>query len=113
MPCISPVRRDACWGGGRHRQTVRLQPECARRHRWVDTDLCPPRRFIAAAVNLAMMAATQGHCELIADLAAHGPALGKAQMMGVTRYPAADDARLLGNKPDMLAVADAPWLGER
>ena len=44
-----------------------------------------------------MMAAAQRHGELVADLAAERPALREAQVVGVGRLPAADQARLLGN----------------
>lgn len=63
------------------------------------------------AMKLAVMAAAQRHCELIADLAAERPALGKAQMMGVAGSTTADQTSLLRHKAHMVAIADAPRLG--
>ncbi len=55
------------------------------------------------------------HGELVADLAAERPALREAQVVRVRRLAAADQARLLGDESDMVAVADPPRLrqGER
>jgi hypothetical protein len=64
-------------------------------------------------MQLAMMAAAQRDGELIADLAGERPALGKAQVMGIARLTAADQARLLGDEIHVVAVANAPWLGVR
>ena len=61
-------------------------------------------------MEFAMMAAAERHGELIARLAAESAALRKAQMMGVARLPAADQARLAGDKSDVVAVADTPRL---
>lgn len=58
-----------------------------------------------------MVAAAQGHRELIADLATKCPALGKTQMMSVAGPASAHQTRLLGDKPHMVAIADAPRLG--
>ncbi len=44
-------------------------------------------------MNLAMMSAAQGDSELVADLTTERPALGKAQVMGIARLAAADQAR--------------------
>ena len=51
-----------------------------------------------------MVAATQGNSELVADLAAERPALAKTQMMGIARLATANQARLLGDVPDVVAV---------
>ena len=66
----------------------------------------PPCGFIAAVVNLAMMASTQRDRELVADFAAESAALGKAQMMGIRGLSAADQARVLGDRPDVIPVAN-------
>ena len=65
------------------------------------------------AMQFAMMTAAERHGELVADLAAERPALGKAQVMGVGRLAAADQTRLLRHKAHMVAIADAPRLGMR
>ena len=58
-----------------------------------------------------MVAAAQRNGELIADLAAKGAVLGKAQVMGITGRAVADQARLLGHEPNVLLVANAARLG--
>jgi hypothetical protein len=86
-----------------------LQPQCASGDSRIDSGLVPPRRLVAAAVHLAVMPAAEGDRELIADLAAQRPRLRKLQVVGVDRYPTADQARELSNRFDMLAIADPPW----
>ena len=46
-----------------------FKPKDARRRARIDTGTLPPRGFIAAAMDLAMMAPTEWDGELIADLA--------------------------------------------
>jgi hypothetical protein len=58
-------------------------------------------------MDFAMVAPTQWDRELIADLTAKGRRLGKAQMMGIGRTPAADQASLFRNRFDMLPIANA------
>ncbi len=60
-----------------------LQPQGAGRSRWVNASRLPPCRFVATAMQLAMMAAAERHCELVADLATECLPLDKAQMMRV------------------------------
>ena len=62
-------------------------------------------------MKFAMMSAAKRHGELVADLAAKRPALGKAQVMGVGRFAATDQTSLLCHKAHMVAIADAPRLG--
>jgi hypothetical protein len=60
-----------------------LEPQRAGRNRRVNPYISPPGRLIAVAMNLAVMAATQRDCELIADLSAESGVLCEAQVMGV------------------------------
>ena len=76
----------------------------------IDVRLAPPRGFVSVAMELAMMPAAEGHRELIAGLSAKRPALDKAQVVGVTGSSSADQAGLLGDEADVVAVADAPGL---
>ena len=62
-------------------------------------------------VELAVMTAAERYGELVTDLAAKRPALGKAQVMSVGRFAAADQTSLLRDKAHMVAIADAPRLG--
>ena len=88
-----------------------LQPQHPGLGEGIDACFAPPSRFIAMAMQFAVMAAAERDGELVADLAAERPALGKAQMMGIAGLAAAEEARLLGDEADMLAIADAPRLG--
>ena len=94
-------------------QWVGFEPQLTGREGRVDSSLVPPRRFIAMTMQLAVMATAERHGELVADLAAERPALGKAQVMGVGRFTAADQTSLLRHKAHMVAIADAPRLGMR
>ncbi len=87
---------------------MRLQPQPASRGGWIDTSLVPPHRFIATAMNLTMVSATERDRELVADLAAERRCLGKAQVMGIGGAAAADEARLLGYRLDVVTVTDPP-----
>jgi hypothetical protein len=94
-------------------QWTRLEPQLPRFDHRINSHLKPPDRFVPAAMNLAMMATAQWHREFITYLAAQGLALRKSHMVGIRWLAAADQARLLGNVPDVIAVADSSRLGER
>jgi hypothetical protein len=87
-----------------------LKPQRASRDDRIDPGFAPPRRFITAAVNLAMVTSTQWNGELVADLAPKCPALRESEMMGVCRQAAANETRMPGNEFDMMLVANAPRL---
>jgi hypothetical protein len=91
---------------------MRLNPERPCGSHRVDALCAPPNAFIAGAVKFAMMAAAQRHGELVADLEAETPGLGKAHMMGIARLPATDQAGLPGDKAEVGLVAVAAQLGE-
>ena|ERR1700733_1413574 len=93
------------------RERVRLKPQFTGGVGRINPRSLPPRSFIAATVNLAMVPATQRHGELIADLAAQRTALRKAQVVGVAGLTATDQAGLLSDEADMIAIADAPRFG--
>jgi hypothetical protein len=67
-----------------------FQPQGTSGNGRIEAHLFPPCRFIATAVDLAMMATTQRDSEFIADFAAKRPRLRKSQMMSVRRAAAAD-----------------------
>ena len=77
----------------------------------IDTGPTPPRRLIAMPMQFAMMTAAERDGEFVADLAGERPALGKAQVMGVARLPAADQTGLLGDEAHVVAITNAPRLG--
>ena len=72
----------------------------------------PPGRFIAAVVKLAMVGAAQGNGELVSDLPRHRSGLGEADMMGIGRGRAAQEAWLRGDEAQVLLVADPSRFGE-
>ena len=53
-------------------------------------------------VDLAVVAATQGNCELVADLAAKCPTLAKAKMIGIAGLATANQAGMLGDVLDVV-----------
>ena len=62
-------------------------------------------------VQLAVMDTANRNGELVADLAAERPRLGKAQMMGVGGGAAAHHAGLRGHELAMVLVAQPNGLG--
>jgi hypothetical protein len=73
----------------------------------------PPSGFVAAAVNLAMVSATHGNRELVTDLAPEGSTLREAQMVGIRRLPAANEASLRSHVSDVVAVTNPARLWQR
>jgi hypothetical protein len=84
-----------------------FQPQCASGDRWIDTHPIPPSNLIATAMGFAMMAAAEWHGELIADFAAKCRWLRESEMVRICRASAANEASLLGDRLDMLAVANS------
>lgn len=86
---------------------IRLIPQFLRHLERIDVGgfSGPPSQLVAGLVKLAMMGSAKRNGELIADLAAEGPAWGKSQMMGVGGATAAEQARLAGDKPQVLFAA--------
>jgi hypothetical protein len=91
---------------------MRPLPQVVRNWTGIDACCVPPSHFVAAAVNLAVVSAAERDGELIADFTAERTALRESQVVSIARLPAADQARLLGDEPHVLAIADAPRLGE-
>src|SRR5262249_23884532 len=79
----------------------------------IDAGILPPGGFIAYAVHQSVMDSTQRHRELIARLATHGPRLQVAQMMGVGRLAATEEAGLLGDVAKVRLVAITAGSGNR
>ena len=63
-------------------------------------------------MNLTVMRPAQRHRELIAHLATERTRLHKTQMMRIRRTPTANQAGLLDDVPDMIAVTNATRFGE-
>ena len=62
---------------------MHLEPQRTGAGGRINASLLPPRRFVATAMDLAMMAAAERDRELVADLAAERSVLSEAQMMGI------------------------------
>lgn len=85
---------------------MRFEPQHPGRTGWINSALPPPSGFVAAAVDLTMMASAEGDGELVTDLAAECPALRKTQVMGIRRLAIANQTGLLGHIPDVAPVTD-------
>ena len=92
---------------------MRALPQDAGDKSRINTGLCPPRGFITATVNFAMVTPAQRDGELITDLAAECSKLDKTQMMRVCGATTTNETRLLRHIPDVVAIADAPRLRQR
>ena len=90
---------------------MRFEPQRSRGAARIKPELLPPRRFIPVTMHFTMMSAAQRNRELVTDLAAERPVLGKAQVMGIAGLTSADQAGCLGDKPHMIAIANAARLG--
>ena len=65
----------------------------------------PPSRLVALAVEFAVVEATERNGKFVADPAAEGARLGKAQMVRIGRHTTAHKARLACYKLSVLLVA--------
>jgi hypothetical protein len=74
---------------------ARTLPKRERDRRGIDGDPGPPRRFIAIAMQLAMMEAANGDSVFVADFAPERAGLSEANVMRFGWRTAANDARLL------------------
>ena len=72
----------------------------------------PPGAFVADVVELAMMGAAEGDGELVTDLAPESLGLGEADVMGVGRDRATENARLRCDVAEMVLVAEAAGFAE-
>jgi hypothetical protein len=73
----------------------------------------PPRGFVTASVQRAMVTPAQRDGVLVAHSTADSPWLSEAEMMGVRRPSAADQAWLRRYEPEVCAVAVAARFTER
>jgi len=81
---------------------MRRQPKSAGAEHGIDTSLNPPCGFVAAAMDLAMVASTQGNSEFIADLASKRLQLREAEMVSVRGLAATNQAGLLSDKDGVI-----------
>lgn len=95
---------------GSCQQRLRFQPKRTGRGTWFNSGGCLPCGFIAAAMDLAMIATAQRDGELVADLASERAAFGKAQVVGIRRLPAANQTGMLGHVADVIPVTNPAGL---
>jgi hypothetical protein len=88
------VRLSRDWLLRRRCPAVRLVPERVGYFEGVDFAGFPPGYFVAGLMKLAVVTAAKRHGELIADLEAERPWLGKAKVMRVGGLAAANKAGL-------------------
>jgi hypothetical protein len=87
---------------------ARLLPELAGDLDWIDPSCFPLGLLVAGTMNLAVVDPAERYGEFVADLAGERPRLGEPQVVRIRGLAAADQARLLGNEAQVLAVAIAP-----
>ena len=73
----------------------------------------PPCPLVARAMRAAMMPSTEWNSELVADLAAERARLCEAEVMGVRRLAATDEAGLLGDEAKVHSIAVTARFGNR
>ena len=78
-----------------------------------DLKVCPPRDFVAIAMQVAMMITAQWHREFVADLASQCSGLRKLQMMRIARRALADQARLCRDECEMDLVSPPHRFAQR
>ena len=83
---------------------ARLFPELVRDFERIDPGGFPPGLFIRRAMHLAMVRAAERHREFIARLAAERPRLGISKMVRIRWLTAANQARHLDDRPQVLTV---------
>ena len=86
--------------------SVRFVPKLRSRVEGIHTHVVPPGALVADVVELAVMGTAEGDGELVADLAADRLWLGKADVMGVGRDRATENARLRCDMAEMVLVAE-------
>ena len=91
---------------------MRLLPQSLGDRQGIDFEIPPPSHFIAGLMQLAVMTAAEGYSELVADFETQRPWLGKPQVMRIGRLPAADQARLRGDEPQIGLVTQPLGLGD-
>src|ERR1700688_3042004 len=87
-----------------------VPPQPMRDRQRVDLHPLPPCGLVALPVQFAVMDPAQRDGELIADLAAECPRLGKTQMVRIGRRASANQAGLGGHELAGVLFATPKWL---
>ncbi len=95
------------------RQRMGVQPQCAGREGRINPDASPPRGFIAATMDLAMVSTAQWNGVLVANLSSERTALGKSEVVGIRESATTNQTGVLGNRFDVIAVTNPArlWQG--
>jgi hypothetical protein len=80
-------------------------PELPRKDDRVEVGFAPPRRFVAASMKGAVMAAAEGDYEFVADPAAQRPRLGEPQVVGIRGSPPTQKAWLRRHELQVCSIA--------
>ena len=84
---------------------MRLCPQARGNDQGIDSLFLPPGALVAPPMEFAMVQPADGDGEAVADPPAHRPLFGKLDVVGIRGGAAADQARLSGHKPQMVAIA--------
>src|ERR1700747_2075170 len=95
---------DVCCSRG---ELMRLGPKVRRNGQRIDPLTFPPGALVAAPVQLTMMQPADRNGEAVAHFPPHRPLLRELDVMGIRRGASADQARLGGDKFQMIAIAVA------
>ena len=79
-------------------------PELASDIKRIDVCRLPPRLLVTGALHLTVVHAAERHRELIARLPTERTRLGKSKMMRIRWLTAANQARHLDDRPQVLTV---------
>lgn len=85
----------------------RFFPKSLRDRERVNIQVHPPCDFTARMVELAVMGAAERDRVFVTDLSAQGLRLSKFQVMGIRGRPAANQAWLCGDEPEVMGVTPA------
>ena len=86
---------------------MRLCPQARGNDQGIDSLFLPPDALVAPPMQFAMVQPADGHGEAIADPPPHRPLSRKLDVVGIRGRAAANEARLSGYKPQMVAIAFA------
>ena len=86
-------------------ERMRSAPKRCRDCERIDPITLPPCLLTAASMELTVVQPTNRDGESVADFPAQRPLLGKLDVVGIGRGAPADEARLSGHKPQMVAIA--------
>ena len=91
---------------------MRLLPKTPCDFQGINLQVFPPCLLVASLVELSVVTPAEGYGEFITHFETDRSRLRKPEVMGIGRLPAANQARLGGNKFQVCLVAQALGLGD-